>query len=62
MGFSSRGSESGFQMIPGICKGLEYVRQIPDICLTYDTIRIPDVPDPAEESQIFFSSQPQVTQ
>jgi hypothetical protein len=28
--------------IPGICKGLEYVRHMPDICLRYDTIRIPD--------------------
>ncbi len=28
--------------IPGICKNLEYVRHISDICLTYDTIRIPD--------------------
>ena len=28
--------------IPGICKNLEYVRHIPDTCLTYDTIRIPD--------------------
>ncbi len=26
----------------GICKDLEYVRHIPDICLTYDTIRIPE--------------------
>jgi hypothetical protein len=29
--------------IPGIYKGLEYVSHMPDICLTYDTIRIPDV-------------------
>ncbi len=30
--------------IPGICtsKNLEYVRHIPDICLTFYTIRIPD--------------------
>ncbi len=29
--------------IPGICKNLEYVRHIPDVCLTYtgNTIRIP---------------------
>ncbi len=31
-----------YSNIPGICKNLEYVRHIPDICLTYDTIRIPD--------------------
>jgi hypothetical protein len=28
--------------IPGIYKDLAYVIHIPDICLTYDTIRIPD--------------------
>ena len=32
-----------YSNIPGICKNLEYVRDVPDICLTYDTIRIPDV-------------------
>ncbi len=31
------------EFILGICKNLEYVRHIPDICLTYDTIWIPDV-------------------
>ncbi len=29
--------------IPDICKRLEYIRHMPDTCLTYDTIRIPDV-------------------
>ncbi len=37
------GTEEYSRYIPGIYKDLEYVRHIPDICLTYDTIRIPDV-------------------
>ena len=36
------GSDVYSSYIPGICKNLEYVRHIPDICLTYDTIQIPD--------------------
>jgi hypothetical protein len=36
------GMEVYSRYIPGICKNLEYVRHISDICLTYDTIRIPD--------------------
>jgi hypothetical protein len=36
------GMEVYSRCIPGICKDLEYVRHIPDIRLTYDTIRIPD--------------------
>ncbi len=36
------GMEVYSRYIPGICKGLEYVRRIPHTCLTYDAIRIPD--------------------
>ncbi len=36
------GSNVYSRYIPGICKNLEYVRHKPDICLTYDTIQIPD--------------------
>ncbi len=36
---------SRYTSIPDICKNLDYVRHIPDICLTYDTILIPDVAD-----------------
>ncbi len=36
------GMEVYSRYIAGICKNLEYVRHIPDVCLTYDTIRIPD--------------------
>jgi hypothetical protein len=36
------GMEVYSRYMPGIYKNLEYVRHIPDICLTYNTIRIPD--------------------
>ncbi len=37
------GMEVYSRYIPGICKNMEDVRHIPDICLRYDTLRIPDV-------------------
>jgi hypothetical protein len=36
------GTEVYSRYVPGICKDLEYVRDIHEICLTYDTIRIQD--------------------
>ncbi len=36
------GTEVYSRYIPGICKDLDYVRHIPEIRLTYDTIRIRD--------------------
>ncbi len=49
------GMEVYSRYIPGICKNLEYVRHIPDICLTYNTIRIPDG---RSESDVTESSVP----
>jgi hypothetical protein len=46
------GTELYSRYIPGIYKDLEYVRHIPDICLTYDTIRIPDVPFRKERNAV----------
>ncbi len=37
------GTEVYSRFIRGICKDLEYFRRIPEIRLTYDTIRSPDV-------------------
>ncbi len=48
------GMEVYSRYMPGICKNLEYVRHIPDICLTYDTIRIPDE-QPEQLLQLNFS-------
>jgi hypothetical protein len=42
--------------IPGICKDLEYVRHMPDICLTYDTKRIPDVCTRGAESNVQWTA------
>jgi hypothetical protein len=46
------GVYSRYICIPGICKELEYVRHVPEICLTYGTsIRIPDEDDIAADSE-----------
>jgi hypothetical protein len=37
------GMEVYSRYMPGICKGLEYVRHMSFVCLTFDTIWIPDV-------------------